>query len=187
MSAYTKPILRFGLITPALFNCFILGGVLAAVNKLSEMRTEKQALYEEETVRLKEIKDLEGIIAPKRKIFESQKKLLETEPGQLFTRMLEAQLPKYKGIELERSGLVFPLDRGRIASQSKTDVARVKSSFQGGLGPMQETLLQLESVMPQAMLEEMKVTRKADTLVNQREYLVLEMTHTCWKAGEEKE
>jgi hypothetical protein len=82
--------------------------------------------------------------------------------------------------------LVFPLDRGRIAGQMKADVARVKSIFQGGLGPMQETLLQVEALMPQAVLEEMKISRKADTLVKQREFLVLEMTHTCWKAGEER-
>jgi hypothetical protein len=51
---------------------------------------------------------------------------------------------------------------------------------------MQETLLQIESLMPQAVLEELKITRKADPLLNQREFLVMEMTHACWKAAEEK-
>ena len=51
---------------------------------------------------------------------------------------------------------------------------------------MQEALLQVESLMPQAVLEELKITRKADLLLNQREFLVMEMTHACWKAVEEK-
>lgn len=186
MSAYTKPIVRFGLVTPAVFNCFLLVGVLAGVNKLSEVRTAKEALYEEETARLEEIRSLEEQIAPKRKTFADQKKLLEADPGQLFTRLVDVLLPKYKEIELERSGLVFPLDRGKIANQLKSEVSRVKSSFQGGLGPMQEALLQVESLMPQAVLEDMKITRKADVLMNQREFLVLEMTHTCWKSGEDR-
>jgi hypothetical protein len=186
MSAYTQPIIRYGLITPTIFNCMLLAGVLAGVDKLADVRAGKQSLYEEETARLQEIKKLEEVVAPNRKTFADQKKLLESDPGQIFTRVVEMQLPKYKEIELERTGLVFPLDRGKIAAQTKTEAARVKSSFQGGLGPMQETLLQVEALMPQAVLEDMKITRKADVLLDQREFLVLEMTHTCWKAGEGK-
>ncbi|HYF36483.1 MAG TPA: hypothetical protein VD994_14410 [Prosthecobacter sp.] len=185
MSAYTKPIIRLGLITPAIFNCLLLAGVLASVSKLAKVRAEKQAMYEEETDRLNEIKMLESAIKPNRGVFADQKKILESDPGQIFTKLVELQLPKYKEIELERSGLVFPLERGKIASQVKADAARVKSIFQGGLGPMQETLLQVESLMPQAVLEEMKISRKTDSLMNQREFLVLEMTHTCWKSGED--
>ncbi|MFO1484245.1 MAG: hypothetical protein U1F71_12880 [Verrucomicrobiaceae bacterium] len=186
MSAYTSPILRYGLIMPAMFNCVLLGGVIAGVSKLGTMRTEKEELYKEQTQRLAAMKKLEAELAPKRKNFLDQKVLLKSDPGQLFTRILDSLLPKFKEIELERSGLVFPLDRGRLGRQVKTEAARVKSSFQGGLGPMQETLLQVESLMPQAVLEELKITRKADLLMSQREFLVMEMTHTCWKAEEEK-
>lgn len=186
MSAYTRPILRYGLIMPAMFNCLLLGGVAAGVSKLSAVRAQKAELYKEQTQRLAAMKKLEEALAPKRKTFLDQKALLKADPGHLFTRILDALLPKYKEIELERSGLVFPLDRGRLGRQVKTDLARVKSSFQGGLGPMQETLLQVESLMPQAVLEELKITRKTDQLLNQREFLVMEMTHTCWKAEEEK-
>jgi len=186
MSSYTRPILRYGLIMPAMFNCLLLAGVVAGASKLSTIRAEKEELYKEQTQRLAAMKKLETDLAPKRKNFQDQKALLKGDPGQLFTRILDTLLPKYQEIELERSDLVFPLDRGRLGRQVKTDAARVKSSFQGGLGPMQEALLQVESLMPQAMLEELKITRKADLLLSQREFLVMEMTHTCWKAVEEK-
>ena len=186
MSAYTQPIIRFGLVTPTVFNCFLLGGVLFAVSKLSEIRNEKETLYQAETERLAKVKALEEEIRPKKKSFEAQKRLLQADPGQTFTRLVDTFLPKYKEIELERSGLVFPLERGRIANQMKAEVARVKSSFQGGMGPFQEALLQVESLMPQAMLEELKLSRKTDSLIGEREFLWLEMTHTCWKAGDEK-
>ncbi|SKA82360.1 hypothetical protein SAMN02745166_00898 [Prosthecobacter debontii] len=186
MSAYTQPILRFGLITPAAFNILLLAGAIAGVMKLTSIRTEKEERYREQTMRLAAMKKLETDIAPKRKTFDDQKAILKADPGQLFTRILDAMLPKYKGIELERSALVFPLDQGRFGRQVLTDASRVKSSFQGGFGPMQEALLQVESLMPQAMLEEMKISRKADLLISQREYLVLDMTHTCWKASEDK-
>jgi hypothetical protein len=66
------------------------------------------------------------------------------------------------------------------------DLARVKSSYEGGLGPMQEAMLQVESLMPQAILEELKITRKADLLLNKPDHLVFEVMHTCWKGGSSK-
>jgi hypothetical protein len=183
MSAYTQPIIRFGLVTPAAFNLLILGGVLTAVNKLEQTRAQKEEAYRDHTMRQGAIKKLENDNTPKRPVFEDQKKLLGADPGQLFTRILDSILPKYKEIELERGSMVFPLDRGRIAKSVKTDVARVKSSFNGGFGPMQEALFQVESLMPQAFLEDLKITRKAH-LLTQQDHLVMEMTHTCWKAGE---
>lgn len=184
MSAYTQPIIRFGLVTPVAFNLLILGGVLGAVNKLENVRLQKEELYREHTMRQNANRKLEGDNAPRRKTFEGQKKLLSSDPGQLFTRLLDSILPKYKEIELQRGSLIFPLDRGRLAKASKTDIARVKASFNGGFGPMQETLLQIESLMPQAVLEDLKITRKAH-LLTQREHLLMEMTHTIWKTEAE--
>ena len=71
----------------------------------------------------------------------------------------------------------------RLASHGATMVIFLSI---GLVDKVQEALLQVESLMPQAVLEELKVTRKADLLLNQREFLVMEMTHTCWKAEEEK-
>lgn len=184
MSAYTKPIIRFGLVTPAIFNCVLLAGVAAGTAKLASVRAEKELRYDEETKRLAGMKVLEARIAPRRKAFEDQKKMLGADPGQLYTKILDTALPRYKDIELERSSLIFPQDRGKVAKSVKCDVTRVKASYQGGIGPMQESLLQVESLMPQAMLEELKITRKSDLLMKRPDYLVIDTTHACWKAGE---
>lgn len=186
MSAYTKPIVRFGLITPTVFNLFLLGGVLAGVNKLNQVRAANEARYKEHTSRIVAMKALDTQLAPRRKVFDDQKHILQADPAQLFTRILDTMLPKYKEFELERSSLVFPQDRGRVGKHVHADAARVKSSFEGGIGPMQEALLQVESLMPQAILEDIRVSRKADLLLNKPEHLLVEMTHTCWKAGEAK-
>jgi hypothetical protein len=186
MSAYTKPILRFGLAMPAVFNCILVAVVFGANQKLASVRAVKETRYKEQVARLASIKSLEAEIAPKRKTFDSQKVLLQADPGQIYTRVLDSLLPKYQHFELERTSLVFPLDRGRIGRQLKMDLARVKSAYEGGFGPMQEALLQVESLIPQALLEELKVTRKADLLLNKPDHLVFDVTHTCWKGGATK-
>jgi len=184
MSAYTHQILRFGLATPALFNCVLLGAVLILSQKLQQARARKQLQYEQHMARLATIKEIEAEVAPKRKGFESQKRILQADPNQLFTRISDSILSRYQSIELERTGMVFTLDRGRIGRLMQVDAARVKSSFEGGYGPMQEALLQVESLMPQSLLEEFKVTRNSEGQPRKQARLSFEMTHICWKANE---
>jgi hypothetical protein len=184
MSLYTKPILRFGLLTPVVFNAVLLVVVMVLGNKLQGIRKVKEARYRDQMARLAAIRSMEAEIAPKRKAFEGQKRVLQADPSQMFTRISDSIVSKYRHIELERTGMVFPLERGRIGRQVQSEAGRVKSSFEGGFGPMQETLLQVESLMPQAMLEELKITRKADVMPNKPMHLAFEMSHICWKAPE---
>lgn len=184
MSAYTKHIVRFGLATPALFNCILLGAVLILNNKLQQVCGIKKSRYKQHMERLASVKEIDSEVAPRRKVFENQKRILQVDPSQLFTRISDSIVSRYQHIELERTGMVFPLERGRIGRLLQVDVGRVKSSFEGGYGPMQETLLQVESLMPQSLLEEIKVTRKPDVLPLKQGHLVFEMTHICWKAAE---
>ncbi|MEI6712697.1 MAG: hypothetical protein WCO60_03030 [Verrucomicrobiota bacterium] len=184
MSAYTKPILRYGLATPGLFTCVLLGFVLILSNKLQQIRTVKQTRHQQHLARLAAIQAMEAEVAPKRKAFENQKRVLQADPTQIFTRSADSIVSRFQRVELERTGMVFPLERGKIGRLVQLDIGRVKSSFEGGFGPMQETLLQVESLMPQALLEELKITRKADVLPNKPGHLVLETTHLCWKAPE---
>lgn len=186
MSAYTKPILRFGLFVPAVFNAMLLGGVVAGVTKLSKVRAEKESKHDEHTKRLAAMKQLEAKLAPKRKQFEEQKKILIADSGQIMTKGIDASLPKYTELELVRTSLLFPQDRGRLGRQVQCDLSKVKATFRGGIGPMQETLLQMESVMPNAFLEELKITRKSDLQLKRPDQLEIETTHACWKAEEGK-
>jgi hypothetical protein len=184
MSAYTKPILRFGLFVPAVFNAMLLAGVVAGVNKLSKIRTEKETRYDEQTKRLAAMKQLEAKIAPRRKLFDDQKRILTADPGQIMTKGLDASLPKYTELELVRTSITFPQDRGQLGRQLECDIGKIKCTFQGGIGPMQETLLQIESVMPNAFLEEIKISRKSDLQAKRPDHLEIETTYACWKAGE---
>lgn len=185
MTIYTKPILRYGLATPLLFSLVLLGAVGFALNKLSGVRKVKEERYAEQTLRLKTVQQLETEIAPKRPLFADQELLLKADQRQLLTRILDTAQKNYEVIELERSSLVVSPDRGRLGKRVQADLVRVQSSFQGGIGPMQETLLQVDALMPQAFLEEMKIARRPNPLRNRFDHLVIDVTHTCWMAGEE--
>ena len=184
MSPYTQPIIQRGLIGPAVINLVILMLALYGISEVGAIRAKKTDLYEKQVLRTQANKKLEEANLPKRKTFEDQKKILRTDPGLIYTKVLDRPLTKYKEIELDRSSLVFPIDRGSIGRNVKCDLVRVKSVYSGGLGPMQEILLQVESLMPQSVLEEMRISRKPSLLLNHQETLMLDTTHTCWKAEE---
>jgi hypothetical protein len=186
MSPYLRPILRYGLVTPVLFQGVLLGVAAFGIVELQATRALKEESYQEEIQRRAAVNAIETKIAPKRKTFADQKRILQSDASQIFTRTLDSILPKFKTIELERIGMVFPLERGKINRTLLAEATRVKSGFEGGFGPMQEALLQVESLMPQTVLEELKITRKTDLVGERRERLSFEVTHTCWKAGDEK-
>ena len=183
MTLYTKPILRYGLITPVLFNLVLLGGIAAGFKKLSSVRTHKEERHAEHTLRVQSVKFLEAQIAPKRPQFDDQSKLLAADQRQIFTKILDTSLRNYDRLELQRSSLVVPPGKGRLGRHIDSNLSRVRSSFQGGVGPMQETLLQLDALMPQISLEEISITRQRAAGHNESDLLVMDATHTAWKSG----
>lgn len=186
MSDYTKPIIHFGLMTPLFFYGAVTVVLLVLDNRFQQVRKQKETRYKEQLVRLSSIQSIADEIAPKRKTFEEQRRLLQLEPSQIFTQLSDTILSKYQPIELERTGMFFPSDRGRVGRYAECEAARIKSNFEGGFGPMQETLLQVESLLPNAVLEDLKISRKANMLPSKPRHLVFEMTHLCWKATGEK-
>jgi hypothetical protein len=184
MTAYTKPILRFGLITPIAFNLALFAAGAFGYNKLSGTRKVKMDRYTEHTLRLRAANQLEIQLAPRRPDFEDRKLLLKADQRQLFTQILDTMQKKFEVFELDRSNLVVPAGRGAFGKLAKCDLLRLQSSFEGGVGPMQETLLQLESLMPQACVEKMTIVRRPNPERNRFDHLVLDVTHTCWKVEE---
>jgi hypothetical protein len=186
MSAYTNAILRYGLLAPLALNGLMLAAAAYGNMRLSNVISQKQAAYRQFKAKEAEVAKLEDLLKPKRATFEDHKLMLRADPALVFPLILDTQVPKYKPLELERNSLLFPPEPGPINRGVATEAVRVRSTWEGGYGPMQEILLQVESLMPQATLEELKISRKPGLLSGQPERLMFEMTHVCWKFSEEE-
>ena len=182
MSHYTAAIVRYGIVAPLILNGMLCGFATYAIQSLDkriQTRREAYALHEQ---KMAAVRKMESDLAPLRPAHKDYQTILRTDPARLFSQILDNTLPKYRRIELERSSLVFLQDKGSLGRSVNHPSSRIKSTFEGGLGPMQEVLLQLESLMPQAILEELKITRKEDALIEGGEHLAFDLTHFCWKA-----
>jgi hypothetical protein len=182
MSFYTPAIIRFGIIAPLVLNGMLCGFVGFAIKRLERQIQSRKATYALYEQKQAAVKSLESEINPLRPTHKDHLAILRSDPARIFSQILDNTLPKYRRIELERSSLVFLQDKGSIGRSVNSPCSRIKTTFEGGMGPMQEVLLQIESLMPQAILEEMKITRKENALLEGGEHLAFDITHFCWKS-----
>jgi hypothetical protein len=182
MSLYTAAIVRYGIIAPVMLNGVLFASAGFAIKRLEHqinVRKAAYALYEQKRAATQK---LQAEVAPLRNSHKDLQLILRADPARLFSQILDNSLPKYKRIELERSSLIFLPDKGNIGRSLNASCSRIKSTFEGGFGPMQEVLLQLEALMPHAILEEFKITRKENALAEGGEHLAFDLTHFCWKS-----
>ena len=186
MSAYTSAILRYGVIAPIAVNSLLLGLAVFGNTRLTQTISRKEAAYREYKAQEAEAERTDAALEPRRAPFEDQKKLLQLDPAIVYPQVLDTQIPKYKPLEIERNSLLFPTERGPLNRTVATTAVRVRTTWEGGYGPMQELLLQLESVLPQTDLEDLKISRKSGLLPGQPQRLAFELTHVCWSAPHEE-
>ncbi len=186
MSAYTSAILRYGVIAPIAVNSLLLGLAVFGNTRLTQTISRKEAAYREYKAQEAEAERTDAALEPRRAPFEDQKLLLKLDTAQVYPEVVDTQMRKYKSVEIERNSLLFPTERGPLNRTVATRGVRVRTTWEGGYGPMQEILLQLESVLPQANLEDLKITRKSGLLPGQPQRLAFEMTHICWSAAHEE-
>ncbi len=185
MSNYTIPIIRYGLIAPLLAFGISTAILFIIETRVQRVHQQKQIRYNEQMTRLDSIRKIEDEIRPKRHLFQEQNRLLQLDPTPLFAQLSDATVAKYQPLALERTGMLYVTERGRFARYIEGSPARIKASFEGGFGPMQETLLQVESLIPHVILEELKISRKVTSLPNSNS-LIFELSYIFPKIAGDK-
>lgn len=183
MSAYTAPIVKNGLVFPMLFLSILIGVVLYGLSSVlseSEIRNQRYATFQD---RIKTAGQLEVKLKPGRERQTKYEAILKAEIKPLVSRQISQSMARYvdKEYELQQISLKQTEDRGSIGAILQSNFSRVLMSFRGGFGPMQETLLDLESEFPQLQMERMSITRAKGTGLNQREALTFNVDYIAWK------
>lgn len=100
---------------------------------------------------------------------------LRGEVAQNITRVLQEVMEPYRENELKQIALGRPASKSGLAGGTENSYSRFEIVFEGGYGPMQEVLMQLETRMPNLVLEELLVepSKNATTLS-------FRAIFTCW-------
>lgn len=183
MSAYTAPIIKIGLVAPFVFLAVMLGIGAFALSKINAEREAREKKYAAYTERIQNAKILEEKLKPGRVQQRELAILLKEEIKPFMAKQLSQSMKRYvdKEYELQQISIKHTEDRGTIGSFVDSDLSRVQMVFRGGYGPMQETLLDLESEFPQLQMEKMVIARTKNFGADQRQALTFNVDYIAWK------
>jgi hypothetical protein len=184
MSHYTTAIIKWGLVIPLIFAGILLGiayysyDSFTAENQLRKQRQDDIDAKQLSVNTLKESTD-------KRKDrFNEQCQMLNSDPADTYNKLADYLKERFKPIELEKESITITSSKSAAASASKVASTNIEGVFQGGMGPIQETLLTIDSFMPNSILEQFKVVRQSNRDGGGQETLKLNFTHLIWKSAE---
>ncbi len=181
MSKHTQPILLFGLILPGVVVLLLLGGVFAGRGKLLVKKETKEELFEsfkEASEKLSTIEE-ELSIEGRRDQMEYWDAQLKKEFVQSLSQNLNEITEQFTEDQLIRTELSRPTSRSPLASSTENPHSRFKLSFEGGFGPMQSALAELEMRMPQLVLESLDIQPVVDS-GGSRSKLRFDATYLAW-------
>lgn len=187
MSKYTQSILIFGLILPCGLLLLAVGGVVHARSKIQfadRVKSQKFSEYSEASSKLQLIES-ELSSEGRRDQMAYWEEQLGKDFIQSLTQNLNEITEEFDENQLVRTELSRPSSRSPIASTTENDYARFKLSFDGGFGPMQKTMAELEMRMPQLVLESLEVSTSSGNYPGSTPKLKFDAVYLCWQDTDE--
>ena len=183
MSKHTQSILLFGLILPCGVLLLIFGGVLHARGKIQTADQIKKEAYSKFTDANTKVRLIETELSSEGR--RDQMAYWEEQLGKDFIQSLTKNLNEitadYDEEQLLRTELSRPSNRSPIASATENEYSRFKLSFEGGFGPMQRTMAELEMRMPQLVLESLEVLPGRNNIKGKSPKLRFDAIYLCWQ------
>ena len=181
MSKHTQSILLFGLVLPLVVMGILLGIAVAGRGKLLSQKEVKEQLFEsyKESAQALSLIEKELSVEGRSEQMEYWESQLKKEFVQNLTQSLNEITSQFSEEQLIRTELSRPSTRSPIASRTDNPHSRFKLSFEGGFGPMQVTLAELEMRMPQLVLEGLEIQPIHDSS-KKGSRLKFEATYLAW-------
>jgi len=180
MSKHTQSIIIFGLVLPAFVILLAIGGVFKIRGYIDAERKKRIAKFES----YQQSKTESRLLDKKLEQDDRRAKMaywndnLQMELTQGLSKHMNSILEGYNDSQLRRTSMGQPSGRSSLASEVESKYNRFVLGFEGGFGPMQETMAALELKMPRLTLESLKVTPTRN--LTDRPYLEFDVTYLAW-------
>jgi len=183
MTRYTQAIIVFGLALPMAGLALLTGLVFEGRKRIKSEASAKALAYENHIETARETGLIEDWLAGegRRERLAEAEALLDEEYIIGLTRNLEEICNGFSEIELTRTELSRPSGSSPVAGATRNRHARIKLSFEGGWGPLQQTLAQLEVRMPHLVLESLQIKPVRNPQTQYGAVLQLDVTYLCWQ------
>ncbi|MCB1237018.1 MAG: hypothetical protein KDM91_18260 [Verrucomicrobiae bacterium] len=178
MSKHTQSILFFGIIFPGIVIGILFAGVFVGRSKLEVRKVAKEKVFKAYQEAASAKSEVEQALGTEGRLdqmayFDEQ---ISQEFIQALTKNLNEVTSNFNETQLLRTELSRPGGRSSFAGYTENQYSRFKLSFEGGFGPMQMTLAELEMRMPHLVLESLKMGPGSGNGSS----LKFDATYVCW-------
>lgn len=159
-SPHRQAIIVFGVALPAILLGALLGATFYGKSKIGDLHKEKVANLERYNTAKAQANELEGYLATdnRREKVAYWNSKLDQDFIQTLTQNLNTILAKFEPEVLTRTEMGQASGVSSIGAKTENPNVRIQMSFEGGYKPMQLLLAELESEMPQLILESLSIT-----------------------------
>lgn len=175
---YRQSIIFFGIALPFLVCALAIGGCLMAIGNFQEKLKIKTANFKTNESLQKTIKELEQEVREERPHLQRWTTELSKETASSVSNTLRRILNNLPTKEIQQTAFERPSSAATgFGSASAQKSAPIKVSFRGTYRTIQRALLELESLMPQLQIVDMKI----DPVSGQSSLVNMQITYTAWE------
>jgi hypothetical protein len=177
MNFYRQSIVLFGIVVPFLLCALAIGGCLIAIGNFQDTLKSKQANFKTNATLQVKIKQLEKEVKEERPHLERWIGDLSKETASSVSNALRRILNDLPPKEIQQTAFERPTTSGGFGSASAQKSSIIRVSFRGTYRTIQRALLELESLMPQLHIVDMKI----DPVSGQTSMINIQITYTVWE------
>jgi hypothetical protein len=174
---YRQSIAIFGFALPALVCALFVGGGIILKGKAAASFEEKQSLFKASEASRLGSQGIEKDISKKREHVERWTAQLERETANSITSYLKEIADRLPAKEFQQTAVEYPSGEGAMGTASAQKSSQVRLAFRGTYRSVQKAFLELETLMPQLQLQELKI----DTSQSSTSTMNFAVTYTSWE------
>jgi len=177
---YRQAIVVFGMVIPGVLLVAALVAIWVMIGKFeANLSAKEETLKKGKQMQTQEM-NLKSKLAPRRGQMEYWNEHLEADTAQSLNENRDKIMARYDGNQLRLLSSRSSSSRGGFGDGLEARANLFDLTFEGGYGPMQKTLAELEALMPQLVLERLKITPGTHTGQGYQRSLKFEVTYMAW-------
>lgn len=177
MNFYRQSIVLFGIVVPFVICAIAIGACVMAIGNFQDKLKSRTANFKTNQTLQKTIKKLEQEVREERPHLERWTGELSKETASSVSNTLRRILNDLPTKEIQQTSFERPNASSGFGSASSQKSSPIKVSFRGTYRTIQRALLELESVMPQLHIVDMRI----DPVSGQTSLINIQITYTVWE------
>lgn len=174
---YRQSIVIFGFALPAVICALVVGGGIILKSKAEASFQEKLSLFKASEANRLGSQGIEKDISQKRGHVERWTAQLERETANSITSYLKEIADRLPAKEFQQTAVEYPSGEGSFGTVTAQKSSQVRLAFRGTYRSVQKAFLELETLMPQLQLQELKI----DPNVSSPSTMNFSVTYTSWE------